>query len=69
LIADISKKDGTDNWVNEYGHRINHSNTPNTKVKMVGTKCYLVSLRDIKAGEELVDDYRKIPSFFSKKIR
>jgi len=69
LIADISKIDGSDNWVNKYGHSINHSTNPNSKAEMSGYKCYLISLRDIKAGEELLTDYRKIPSFFDKKIR
>jgi len=69
LIADISKIDDSDNWINKYGHKINHSDKPNTEVKMRGTKCYLYSIKDIKAGEELVDDYRKIPAFFDKKIR
>lgn len=39
----------------------NHSPTPNAKSVLVGSRRYLVTLRDIRPGEEITVDYRLQP--------
>lgn len=67
-IADISKKDNTDNWINQIGHNINHSSYPTCQVEVNGTKCYLKSITGIESGNELTTDYTKLPEVFNKTI-
>lgn len=67
-VASLSKRDGTDNWVNELGHCVNHSSNPNSKIEMEEDICYLVSLRNILSGEEITTDYHNLPKYFNKTI-
>jgi SET domain len=67
-VANLSKRDGTDNWVNEMGHSVNHSSNPNSRVEIRKDLCFLVSLRDILSGEEITTDYHNLPSYFNKTI-
>lgn len=67
-IADLSKFNNSENWINNWGHKINHSVTPNAKVVVVGNKCFIKSIKEISPNEEITTDYRTIPNFFSKKI-
>jgi GNAT superfamily N-acetyltransferase len=67
-IADLYKVDSTENWINEWGHKINHSINPTAKVIIVGNKCFIKAINDIKVGEEITTDYRTIPDFFNKGI-
>lgn len=67
-IADLKKFDNTENWINEWGHKINHSDTPTAEVEILGNKCYIKSIKNIKKGEEITTDYKTIPDFFNKSI-
>jgi len=68
-IADLSdRRDTSDDWVNKFGHKINHSDNPNITTILIGTKFFIKSLRDINSGEELVDDYTKVDKHFNTDI-
>lgn len=67
-VANLNKRDGTDNWVNDMGHLVNHSSNPNSKVQIKNDLCYLISLRDISSGEEITTDYHNLPEYFNKTI-
>ena len=43
----------------ELGKFINHSNKPNTKLNRVKNKYFIITIRDIRKGEELTLDYNK----------
>ena len=45
----------------ELGHMYNHSTTPNCYNKKIGDQRFLVTIRPVKAGEELTADYRLQP--------
>lgn len=67
-IADLQKFDNTENWINEWGHKINHSDTPTAVVDVIGNKCFIKSIELISPGEEITTDYRTIPDYFNKGI-
>jgi GNAT superfamily N-acetyltransferase len=67
-IADLQKFDNTESWINQWGHKINHSDTPTAEVDIIGKKCYIKAIKNIKSGEEITTDYRTIPDFFNKGI-
>jgi|APCry1669189665_1035243.scaffolds.fasta_scaffold14999_3 hypothetical protein len=68
-IADLSDKtDMSDDWINKFGHKINHSDNPNIETILIGNKFFIKSLRDIEPNEELVDDYTKIDKLFNTDI-
>ena len=50
-----------------FGSLINHSYSPNTRlVELKKGRYYLVAIRRISRGEELVADYNDTPSFIKK---
>jgi hypothetical protein len=67
-IADLQKFDNTEKWINQWGHKINHSDIPTAEVDIIGKKCYIKAIKDIKSGEEITTDYRTIPDFFNQGI-
>lgn len=67
-IADLKKFDNTENWINEWGHKINHSDKPTSEVEIIGNKCYIKAIEHISPNEEITTDYRTIPDFFNKGI-
>lgn len=44
-------------FIPDNGRYVNHSDTPNSGASVVGTELRSVALRDIAAGEEIVEDY------------
>ena len=65
-IADLQKFDNTEKWINEWGHKINHSNTPTAEVEIIGNKCFIKAIEHISPDEEITTDYKTIPDFFNK---
>jgi len=68
MIADLGDRDGSDNWINGYGHKVNHSSYPNSEVVVGNGKCFLKSLSEIGSGDEITTDYRNLPDEFDKTI-
>jgi len=67
-IADLYKFDNTEKWINEWGHKINHSDKPTAEVVVIGDKCYIKAIESISPDEEITTDYRTIPDLFNKGI-
>jgi hypothetical protein len=44
-------------FIPDNGRYVNHSDNPNSGASVVGTELRSVALRDIAAGEEIVEDY------------
>lgn len=65
-LADLYEVDSTENWINEWGHKINHSDNPTAKPIIIGNKCFLQSIKDIHSGEEITTNYKLIPDIFNK---
>jgi hypothetical protein len=67
-IANLEKFDKSEKWINEWGHKINHSDKPTAEVEIFGSKCFIKAIEQISPGEEITTDYKTIPDFFNKKI-
>jgi len=67
-IANLAKFDNTEKWINEWGHKINHSDEPTAEVVLIGNKCLIKAIEEISKGEEITTDYRTIPDFFDRRI-
>jgi hypothetical protein len=48
-IADLKKFDNTEKWINELGHKINHSDTPTSEVEVIGDKCFIKAIDTYKS--------------------
>ena len=60
LFETHKKTSGAFEWLNLVPNcSYNHSNEPNCRSLTLGNFKYLVTLREIEEGEELVVDYRK----------
>lgn len=67
-IADLQKFDNTENWINQWGHKINHSDEPTAEVEIIGNKCFIKAIEHISPSQEITTDYRTIPDFFDRGI-
>ena len=60
LFETHTKTSGAIEWINLMpNHLYNHSTNPNCRSMTLGNFKYLVTLRDIEVGEELLVDYTK----------
>uniref|UniRef100_A0A6C0ECG5 SET domain-containing protein n=1 Tax=viral metagenome TaxID=1070528 RepID=A0A6C0ECG5_9ZZZZ len=48
------------------GKHVNHSNNPNTVLKLQNDGWYLLALRNINPNEEITADYKDTPPFIKK---
>lgn len=52
-----------------YGKKINHSPNPNIEIKIIDDVAYIYSIKPIKANDELVADYTKLPEQFDRSTK
>ena len=58
----LYKHGGDNKWITPMARKVNHQKNANCEVRRTNDCYYLWSLKDIKAGEELTNDYTTLPS-------
>lgn len=54
------------NKITYYGSLVNHCNNPTSKLIQINNKWFLVALKNLKKGDEIIADYRDTPDFIKK---